>query len=106
MRTKDFKINNKEVTAVLMAGGTGFKIYSTMDSLLLVLGRKVNVIDEASPEYKTIISYINLRYYDEMNKALILNEFNKLINSILRRNCRCPDDSGSCDACLQMYDVG
>lgn len=82
MRTKELKINGTKVEAILMAGGPGFKIYSTLNYLVLVLGRKINVIDESSVDYKTVISYVNLRFHDEMNKTLIVNEFKSLLSKL------------------------
>jgi len=82
MRTKELKVNGTKVEAILMAGGPGFKIYSANSHLVLVLGRKVNIIDEDSIDFKTVMHYITLKYQSESDREDIKSAFKTLLTKL------------------------
>lgn len=86
MRTKTLKINGKEIEAVLMAGGKGFKIYSFPEGLIVDKGRVKVVLEEKSPSYKTVIDYVNLRYHNLDKQKEITEKFQDYIHSITSSN--------------------
>lgn len=81
MRTKSLAINGKEFEAVLVAGGNGFKIYSSAEvsGWVLALGKRNVVIDESSPEFKSVSKYVNLKYQPLNDRDQIKQEFEELI---------------------------
>jgi GNAT superfamily N-acetyltransferase len=81
-RMKMLKVNGKEQEGVLMAGGPSFKIYSTADGLVLSIGRKNYFFHEGNSEYKTIINYVNFKYYDSDKQKAIKDEFDKLVQKL------------------------
>ena len=84
MRTKDLKINNETKEAVLIAGGSGFKIYSVsgLDGWALALGRKISFIEDKTPEFQTVANYVNLKYQPANSQAVIKQQFSELMQSI------------------------
>lgn len=84
MRTKDIKIGNETKEAVLVAGGSGFKIYavSGLDGWALALGRKISFIEDKTPEAQTVADYVNLRYQPANSQENIKQQFSKLIEDI------------------------
>ena len=81
-RTKNLKIDGKEIEAILMAGGSGFKIYSHDGKAILSLGRKHHVFSDSDPQMKTIMAYVNLRYQPASSQEMIKNNFMELISSL------------------------
>lgn len=81
-RTKEFKIDGASVEAVLMAGGSGFKIYSVPDGVLLVVGREKKVFKEKDPLFSSIINYVNLRYHPANRQEEIKKNFDDLIRNL------------------------
>lgn len=81
MRTTELKIEGEKKEAILVAGGAGFKIYSAsdLDGWVLVIGRKVLVVRESSPDFKTVSRYVNLKYQPTSELDVIKNDFNSLI---------------------------
>lgn len=78
-RTKQVKIDDKVMDAVLMAGGPGFKIYSLAKDLLLVVGNKQFVIKESDVAYKPIMRYVNLKYQPVIQKDAVKKEFDQIV---------------------------
>jgi 8-oxo-dGTP pyrophosphatase MutT (NUDIX family) len=81
-RTKMMKVNGQEVEAVLMAGGPGFKIYSALDGVVLVAGRKQLFVKESDEKYKPIMRYVNLRYQPISEHEAIKKEFEAVLHSM------------------------
>ncbi len=81
MRTKSFKINGQSHDAVLMAGGSGFKIYSYADGLIIDKGRNKILIQENSPQFKTIMRYVNLKYQNLNEQPTIKEEFEAFLKA-------------------------
>lgn len=83
MRTAQIKLNNETTTALLVAGGAGFKIYSstTVRGWILSLGRKYFVIDESTLQFKTVSNYINLKYQTAEVAEKVQSEFQILLKS-------------------------
>lgn len=83
MRTTELKIGNEKKESVLVAGGKGFKVYTTSgyDGWVLVIGRKVHLIEENGPDFKTVAKYVNLRYQPISEQKLIAENFNDLVES-------------------------
>ena len=84
MRTKELKINNEKKEAVLVAGGSGFKIYavSGLEGWAVALGRKISFIEDKTPEAKTVSNYVNLKYQPIIEQDSIKHEFTQLIESL------------------------
>ena len=83
MRTTELKINNEKKEAVLIAGGQGFKIYTTSDTdgWILSLKRKIFIIEEHHPEFMLIACYVNLKYQPLNEQEKIKTEFSAFIAS-------------------------
>lgn len=83
MRTSELKIGNEKKESILVAGGKGFKIYTTSgyDGWILAVGRKIHLIDENSHEFKTVARYVNLRYQPISEQTLVKELFNELIEA-------------------------
>lgn len=79
MRTKMLKVGDAEVEGVLMAGGPGFKIYSTSDKVILSLGKKNVEVAETDPDYKPIMKYVNLKYHPASEHEAIKSAFSEII---------------------------
>lgn len=92
MRTTKLKINNEKKEAVLIAGGSGFKIYavSGLDGWALALGRQISFIEDKTPEAKTVANYVNLRYQPVNSQESIKEQFTQLIKAI-GKNSKAPD---------------
>lgn len=92
MRTTELKINNEKKEAILVAGGSGFKVYtvSGLDGWALALGRKISFIEDKSPEAKTVANYVNLRYQPINAQDSIKEEFTQLIESLGNKS-KAPD---------------
>lgn len=84
MRTKELKINNETREAILIAGGSSFKIYSIsgLDGWAIALGRKISFIEDKTPEFQTVANYVNLKYQPTNSQDAIKQEFAELIESI------------------------
>lgn len=83
MRTTELKIGNQKKESVLVAGGKGFKVYTTSgyDGWVLSIGRKIHLIEEQSSDFKTVAKYINLRYQPISEQEVIKEHFNDLVES-------------------------
>lgn len=92
MRTKELKINNEKKEAVLVAGGTGFKVYtvSGLDGWALALGRQISFIEDKTPEAQTVANYVNLRYQPINSQESIKEQFTQLIEAIGNKS-KAPD---------------
>lgn len=82
MRTKQMKIGGEEITAILMCGGKGFKIYSYDDKLLISKNRKLLQLENTESFYKIVINYVNLKYYNSNEQEDIKKEFMNFINKL------------------------
>ena len=80
MRTKQIKVDGQEVEAVLMAGGSGFKIYSIPGKVLVVAGKEKKSFSESDPEFKTVMAYVNLKY--QSNQDEIKSKFEEFLKSL------------------------
>ena len=83
MRTTELKIGKDKKESVLVAGGKGFKVYSTsgFNGWILVIDRKVHIIEEDGPDIKTVAKYVNLRYQPISEQNLIIENFNDLVEA-------------------------
>lgn len=81
MRITELKIGNEKKESILVAGGKGFKIYTTSgyDGWVLAIGRKIHLIDENDHDFKTVAKYVNLRYQPISEQALVKEHFDDLI---------------------------
>ena len=84
MRSKELKIAGEKKEAVLVAGGSGFKVYtvSGLNGWALALGRKISFIEDKTPEAQTIANYVNLKYQPLNSQEAIKHEFNQLIDGL------------------------
>lgn len=84
MRSKELKIAGEKKEAVLVAGGSGFKVYtvSGLNGWALALGRKISFIEEKTPEAQTVANYVNLKYQPLKSQEAIKEEFNQLIDGL------------------------
>lgn len=84
MRTKELKINNETKEAILIAGGSGFKIYSVsgLEGWAIAHGRKISFIEDKAPEFQTIANYVNLKYQPANSQDAIKRQFTELIDLI------------------------
>ena len=75
---------NETKEAILIAGGSGFKIYSVsgLDGWALALGRKISFIEDKTPEFQTVANYVNLKYQPANSQDSIKQQFTSLIESI------------------------
>lgn len=96
MRTTELKINNEKKEAILVAGGSGFKVYtvSGLDGWALALGRKISFIEDKTPEASTVSKYVNLKYQPLNAQEAIKQEFTQLIES-LGQPTKAPDTEPS-----------
>jgi hypothetical protein len=84
MRSKELKIAGEKKEAVLVAGGSGFKVYAVADlnGWALALGRKISFIEDKTPEAQTVANYVNLKYQPLNIQETIKQEFNDLIDGL------------------------
>lgn len=84
MRSTQLTINNEKKEAVLVAGGDGFKVYTVagIDGWALARGRKINFIEDKTPEAKTVAQYVSLRYQPAETQESIKQNFNQLLESL------------------------
>ena len=84
MRTTELKIGNEKKESVLVAGGKGFKVYTTSGygGWVLVIGRKVHLIEEGGPDFKTVAKYVNIRYQNISEVENIKSEFQIILENI------------------------
>jgi hypothetical protein len=82
MRSKELKINDKTYTAILMAGGKGFKIYfiSGFSDWVIQKNKKIYVIDDT--ENKTVSRYVNLKYHNANEKKEIITNFDNFLKEL------------------------
>ena len=92
VRTKELKINDEKKEAVLVAGGSGFKVYavSGLEGWAVALGRKISFIEDKTPEAQTVSNYVNLRYQPINAQDSIKQEFTLLIE-LLGSKPKAPD---------------
>lgn len=83
VRTKDLEIGDKTISSTLVAGGSGFKIYSPkgIDGWVLSIGRKNILIGEKDPDYGIVSKYVNLKYQPVDKHQEIKDKFDSLIKS-------------------------
>jgi hypothetical protein len=88
MRTTEIKIGGEKREALLVAGGPGFKIYSTsgLDGWVLVIARKSFVIPEADAQFKIVARYVNLKYQPVNQQADIKDQFMNMISSLSEKS--------------------
>ncbi len=79
MRTKGLGVDGKNVEAVLMAGGPGFKIYSAGADLIVVGGKKTLVFKESDSAFMDIMQYVNLKYQPLNQHDAIKQKFNSVL---------------------------
>ena len=96
MRTKEIRIKNEKKEAVLVAGGSNFKVYtvSGLNGWALSLGRNISFIEDQSPEAKTVAKYVNLKYQPINSQEAIKQEFSELLN-IIGAKQKAPDQEPS-----------
>ena len=77
VKTKNLKINGESTTAVLVAGGPGFKIYSTpkVEGWVVAAGRQITVVQKDAPDFKTLSRYLTLPYQPKAEHNSIKDEF-------------------------------
>ena len=87
MRSKELKIAGEKKEAVLVAGGSGFKVYavSGLSGWALALGRKISFIEDKAPEAQTVANYVNLKYQPLNSQEAIKAKFNQLIDGLQQR---------------------
>ena len=83
MRTTQLKIGNEKREAILVAGGPGFKIYSAygIPGWVVVIGKKVYIVDEKHAEFKTVGRYLTLKYQPQDQKQAIQDAFDLFVKS-------------------------
>lgn len=88
MRSKELKIAGEKKEAVLVAGGSGFKIYavSGLNGWALALGRKISFIEDKTPAAQIVANYVNLKYQPINVQEDIKDEFNQLIDGLQHRD--------------------
>lgn len=88
MRSTEIKIDGEKKEAILIAGGSGFKVYavSGLDGWALALGRKISFIEDKTPEAQTVANYVNLRYQPINSQDDIKKEFSTLIDSLNQKS--------------------
>lgn len=88
MRSKELKIAGEKKEAVLVAGGSGFKIYavSGLNGWALALGRKISFIEDKTPAAQIVANYVNLKYQPINAQEGIRDEFNQLIDGLQHRD--------------------
>lgn len=88
MRSKELKIAGEKKEAVLVAGGSGFKIYavSGLNGWALALGRKISFIEDKTPAAQIVANYVNLKYQPISAQEGIKDEFNQLIDGLQQRD--------------------
>ena len=81
---KVITINKQKYTAVLIAGGNGFKIYSTpeISGWIIHAQRKYHVVAEDSDNYSSVSKYVNIKYLPKEEVASIETSFNALVSSL------------------------
>ena len=77
MKTKDLKINGETTTGVLVAGGHGFKIYSTpkVEGWVVAAGRKIIIVEKDAPDFGTLSRYLTLPYQPRSEQSAIKDQF-------------------------------
>lgn len=87
VRSKELKINNETKEAILVAGGSGFKVYavSGLGGWAVALGRKISFIEDKTPEFQTVANYVNLKYQPANSLESIKQEFSALIEAINKK---------------------
>jgi hypothetical protein len=95
MRTTLLKIGNEKKEAILVAGGAGFKIYSSsgVQGWIIVLGRRVFVIEENSSDFATVSRYINLKYQPLNQQEAIKAKFGNFIKQEIIKHSDLPINS-------------
>ncbi|MBV2168572.1 MAG: hypothetical protein KUL82_07685 [Bdellovibrio sp.] len=88
MRSKELKIAGEKKEAVLVAGGSGFKVYSVsgLNGWALALGRNISFIEEKTPAAQVVANYVNLKYQPINSQEAIKAEFNQLIDGLQNRD--------------------
>jgi len=88
MRSKELKIAGEKKEAVLVAGGSGFKVYavSGLNGWALALGRKISFIEDKTPAAQIVANYVNLKYQPINVQESIKDEFNQLIDGLQHRD--------------------
>ena len=88
MRSKELKIAGEKKEAVLVAGGSGFKVYavSGLNGWALALGRKISFIEDKTPAAQIVANYVNLKYQPINTQESIKDEFNQLIDGLQHRD--------------------
>lgn len=88
MRSKELEIAGEKKEAVLVAGGSGFKIYavSGLNGWALALGRKISFIEDKTPAAQIVANYVNLKYQPINAQEGIKDEFNQLIDGLQNRD--------------------
>ena len=83
MKTKDININGESTSAVLVAGGPGFKIYSTpkVEGWVVATGRQIIVVEKDAPDFKTLNRYLTLPYQPKAEHGSIKDEFQIFIKA-------------------------
>lgn len=66
----------------MVAGGPGFKIYSTGDDWLIVKGRIKLTLPPNHDQYKLVGQYVNLRYQPRDRQADIKAQFDALVQTL------------------------
>jgi hypothetical protein len=84
MRTKELKIGTEKKEGVLVAGGSGFKVYavSGLEGWALALGRKISFIEDSNPAFQTVADYVNLKYQPVKAQETIKSEFAALVSAL------------------------
>lgn len=77
MRTSLIKIDGAKREAVLLAGGTGFKIHAItgLNALIVSSKKQLKIVHETSPDFKTVLDYVNLKYQPTEKQASVKQDF-------------------------------
>jgi hypothetical protein len=83
MRSTQLRVGNGKVEAVLVAGGSGFKIYTApaIEGWVISIKRRIIVVNEGSPEFKTVGRYVNLRFQPLPEQSAVKSEFDAFLRA-------------------------
>lgn len=86
MRTKQIKVNNQSIEALLVAGGKGFTIYTAkgINGWILSVQKNVLAFDEAHPHFETVAKYVTIKYQPIKKHNSIQKNFDKLISKLTK----------------------
>jgi allophanate hydrolase subunit 1 len=86
LRTKQIKVNNQSVEALLIAGGKGFTIYTAkgVNGWIVSIQRNILTFDENHPHFETVAKYVTIKYQPIKKHNSIQKNFDKLISKLTK----------------------